>query len=65
MTRLSRSWVVSPCYAQEEADSESLMAFVVTQAMNHGNHLMARIIRQLLPAISLECSGWPDFKGDK
>ncbi|WP_139356522.1 hypothetical protein, partial [Escherichia coli] len=29
-------------YAKKEADTDSLTAVIVAQAMNHGNHVMAR-----------------------
>jgi TnpA family transposase len=33
---------LQPRYAKKEADADSLMAVIVAQAMNHGNHVMAR-----------------------
>ncbi|WP_047660330.1 Tn3 family transposase, partial [Escherichia coli] len=33
---------LQPRYAKKEADVDSLMAVIVAQAMNHGNHVMAR-----------------------
>lgn len=33
---------LQPRYAKNEADADSLMAVIVAQAMNHGNHVMAR-----------------------
>ncbi len=33
---------LQPRYAKKNADADSLMAVIVAQAMNHGNHVMAR-----------------------
>lgn len=33
---------LQPRYAKKEADADGLMAVIVAQAMNHGNHVMAR-----------------------
>ncbi len=33
---------LQPRYAKKEADTDSLTAVIVAQAMNHGNHVMAR-----------------------
>ena len=33
---------LQPRYAKKVADADSLMAVIIAQAMNHGNHLMAR-----------------------
>lgn len=33
---------LQPRYAKKNADTDSLMAVIVAQAMNHGNHVMAR-----------------------
>lgn len=33
---------LQPRYAKNEVDADSLMAVIVAQAMNHGNHVMAR-----------------------
>lgn len=32
---------LQPRYAKKNADADSLMAVIVAQAMNHGNHVMA------------------------
>ena len=33
---------LQPRYAKKNADADSLMAVIVAQTMNHGNHVMAR-----------------------
>lgn len=33
---------MQPRYAKKVADADSLMAVILAQAMNHGNHVMAR-----------------------
>jgi hypothetical protein len=39
---LSALTPLQPRYAKKVADSDSLMAVIIAQAMNHGNKVMAR-----------------------
>ncbi|HBT8055359.1 TPA: transposase, partial [Klebsiella pneumoniae] len=39
---LSAFTPMQPRYAKKVADADSLMAVIIAQAMNHGNHVMAR-----------------------
>jgi TnpA family transposase len=39
---LSALTPLQPRYAKQVADADSLMAVIIAQAMNHGNHVMAR-----------------------
>ena len=39
---LSALTPLQPRYAKKVADADSLMAVIIAQAMNHGNHVMAR-----------------------